>query len=144
VVHWVTYAEDTGPSCGLFGFADPGQQVACTDPLALAGRAGERLAGSWFATEHRGAAFTNLDDPYADVATPFVKIADQFRAACVQKDGASYLEVSADPVDGDARRLAPYRNTLQEAIGFGMHVVDWNMPMDDILTLVGEQAETLE
>lgn len=135
---WATYAAEDAPGeDDRFGFADPGYENVCTDPILLAGRSGGRLAGSWFATTTYGPAFLNTYTPYADVPTPYVRIADRFDAACVSKGGAHYLEVTDAPPEGDARDTPPYRNTLQEAIGFGMHTLDYDIAIEDLVEVVG-------
>ncbi len=138
VIAWDTYAaEVTVGTDDLFGFASEGHVNACTDPVKLAGHAGPRVSASWFATVAYGGAFTHPSNPYADESTAFVRIADRFDAACVSEGGATYLAVSDMPPEGDVREEPPRRNVLQEAIGFGMHALDYNIVIEDLLDAVG-------
>jgi hypothetical protein len=50
--------------------------------------------------------------------------------------------VCLDAPPGDKRTVAPYRNTLTEGIGFGLHVADYNLFLDDVIEAVRLQAET--
>ena len=76
------------------------------------------------------------------VETPFVLYRDLLRGECKYKDGASYLEISVDKLPGDTREAPPYRNTLLESVGFGMHLVDYNVALDDLIQVVELQAAT--
>jgi len=35
---------------------------------------------------------------------------------------------------------APYVSTSAESLGFGLHLVDWNLPMEDLIDIVALQT----
>ena len=78
----------------------------------------------------------------AGVTTTFVLYRDEFSGKCVNEGGLSYHEVTLDPPDGDKRGTPPYRSTILESIGFGLHLVDYNIALDDLLDAVSKQAAT--
>ena len=44
---------------------------------------------------------------------------------------------------GDQRAEPPYRKRLVEGIGFGLHLVGYSLPLDDLIDAVTQQALTL-
>jgi hypothetical protein len=149
VIHYASFAKEAPATIGsLLGHVtqgafevdqvDTGGQVICTEPAALAGNAG-RYAGSYFALELNNPTF-GAPGKIPGVETPFVLFRDLFRGKCVQANGQSYLEVAAEPQPGDVRPLPGYRNTTLESVGFGMHLVDYNIPLDDLIEVVKRQA----
>jgi hypothetical protein len=74
------------------------------------------------------------------VDTPFVLYRDLFRGKCMYENGQSWLEVSIEPQPTDTRMLPAYRNPLLESFGFGLHLVDFNIPLDDLIEIVKLQA----
>jgi hypothetical protein len=66
---------------------------------------------------------------------------DYFRGQCTTSSVARYLEISVDPAAGDTRTPLPYRSSLLELGGFGLHIVDFSLEMDDLLEAVRLQAE---
>jgi hypothetical protein len=121
---------------------DVNGQVFCTEPAALAGNTG-RYTGSYFALKLNSPQF-GAPGEIPGIDTPFVLYRDLFRGTCVQANGLSYLEVSSEPQPGDARALPAYRNSLLESLGFGMHLVDYNLPLDDLIEAVTLQAAASE
>lgn len=142
LVAWVTYSSERPPvETDLFGAAPSGSKVVCTDPVGLAG--GTALGESWFPTFFEGAAFALGSQIYPEYDTPFVRVGDMFRAACVDSGAHQVLQVTPDQSAEDTRELAPYRNGIAEATGFGMHLVDYNIATGDLLELVRLQSEAL-
>jgi hypothetical protein len=118
---------------------DVNGQVFCVDPAAIAGNTG-RYAGSYFAMSLNNPEFGAVGE-IEGVDTPFVLYRDLFRGRCVYEAGASYLEISLDRPAGDTRPLPVYRSPTLEAFGFGLHLVDFNIPLDDLIEAVALQAE---
>jgi hypothetical protein len=118
---------------------DPKGQVICTEPAALAGNSG-RYAGTYFPLSLQNPQF-GAPGPIPGVDTPFVVYRDFFKGKCVQANGVSYLEVSAEPDASDMRPVPAYRNSTLEGVGFGMHLVDYSIPQDDLIEAVRLQAE---
>lgn len=152
VVGFNSYAAEAPPGdTAIFGrvgtaFAneppDLSGQVACVNPAPLAGNDG-RFAGSYFPLVLRNPTF-GTPQPVPGVSTPFVLYRDLFRGSCVVRDGLSYMEVSLEPAAGDTRKAPGYRNPTLEAIGFGLHVVDYNFALDDMISLVQRQAAAMK
>ena len=145
VVAYVSYSKEVPPGpAATFGRATaPGQQAACTEPAALAGRAGQRYAGSYVRLKRTNAAIsapTGLDKLPSDITTPYVLYRDVFRGTCkVSPQGTSYLEIALEQPADDKRPAPPYRSPGIEA-ALGLHLVDYNLPLDDLLQIVRLQT----
>jgi len=148
VIAYNSYAAEAPPTANaLFGRVgetlanepvDLSGQVICTEPAALAGHGG-KLRGSYFPQKLNNAAFGTVT-PVPGVDTPFTLYRDLLRGRCETKDGRSYLSVSAEPAEGETRALPAYRSALLESIGFGMHLVDYSIALEDLMTIVKAQA----
>ncbi len=123
----------------LFGKSPDGNEVACTNPGPLAGNAGP-YHGSYFPTSINNPLLGPDNPPPQDAGTPFVLYRDLFQGNCVIKNGFSYLEITYLGQPGDPRGLPPYKNAGSESIGFGLHLVDWNLPLEELMDIVRAQA----
>ncbi|MET0343728.1 MAG: DUF3089 domain-containing protein [Polyangiales bacterium] len=144
VISYVSYSKEVPPTAAsTFGrVATAGQQAACTEPAALAGRAGQRYLGSYIRLQRINVSFTadGFDKLPKDITTPFLVYRDVFRGACkVSPLGHSYLEVSLEQDADDPRPPPPYRNARTEA-ALGLHVMDYNLQLDDLIEAVRLQA----
>lgn len=126
----VTYASfrDTSPPPpnSFFGRPRNAEGVAgCVNPAAPGG--GRAVAQDYFPA-------SAAQDP--TVTTPFVSFPDLLEAECVQREGFSYLEVTvrADPADP---RIDDIPGDLTPE--WGLHVVDLNVAMGDIVAMVAAQ-----
>lgn len=131
------------PANSLFGKSlTAGQEVVCTAPGPLAKNSG-RSKGAYLPKVINTVAFVPDAPPGAlpDFSTPFAVFPDLFSGACVHKNGFHYFEVSLDPAAGDQRKTGPYRGTAAESIGFGLHVSDYNLFLDDLIDGVKFQAD---
>lgn len=98
VVSYVSFRHDVPPpENSRFGRSeDPGQQIACTNPAALAG--GEKVPlDAYLGTG--GAGFSAAAPPPwirggARIETPFVKVPGLLSGRCVANQAGSYLEVT--------------------------------------------------
>lgn len=141
VVAFVSHAAEAPPPKGSrFGAStEPGTEIACTEPAALAGRAGP-LSGSYVrATVHNPLFLPDQPLPEG-IETPFVLYRDALQGRCVKRDGYSYLEISRVDDPADQRGELPYRSQRLEAAGFGLHIVDYNLALEDLLKAVELQA----
>jgi Protein of unknown function (DUF3089) len=138
VVSYASYRSTAPPPPNsLFGRPRRGGRAMCANPAALAG--GPAPMHPYFGTAPRGGAAGTGGDRWATgvtVETPFVALPDLVTAQCVERDGFSYLELTTtgDPatprIDNIAGDLtAPW----------GMHLVDVNVAMGDIVALVHDQ-----
>lgn len=142
-IAYVSYASDSPPTAtSIFGRDTPdGMHVACVNPAVLAGNTG-RFKGSYFRKNIANASFAPDTPLPADLATPFALYRDLFKGACVERDGVSYLEITFEPASATDARTPPWRNTLVEGIGFGLHLVDYQIPLEDLIDVVQQQAAT--
>ncbi len=143
VVTYVSF-RDTLPAAdnSLFGRVpdQPGMVSGCTNPAALAG--GEAALHSYMASSGRGPATVWVEGQEID--TPWVSLPGLIEGECVSKNGATYLELSvnADPSDP---RVDDIPGDI--VIGgepnqrWGMHVVDVNVALGDLIDLVSAQSE---
>ncbi|WP_431469704.1 DUF3089 domain-containing protein [Sphingosinithalassobacter sp. LHW66-3] len=149
VVTYVTFrAEAPPPEDSRFGATETtGTRVGCTNPAALAG--GKAVGDAYFSAassfvEGMGEASAWTSDG-APVETPFVKVPGLVSLECVARGRFDYLaaSVNADPADpraddipGDVRigsNLVPQ---------WGLHLIDMNVAMGDLVALAGRQAES--
>jgi hypothetical protein len=119
---------------------DPTGEVFCTEPAALAQNSG-RYRGTYLALKLNNPSFA-APAAIPGVDTTFVLYRDYFRGTCEHKNGAHYLSISEEPTEGDARR-PQYRNPLLEAVGFGTHLVDYGLALEDLLDAVALQASNM-
>lgn len=134
------------PAASLFGrVREPGMQSACVNPANLAGGEGGLHAylgnGSLIAGADSRAHTWAKDKT---VKTPFVAVPGLLTAQCVNKDGASYLSVhvNADPADPRADDIpGDLIQGGQPSAGWGLHLVDVNLAMGNLLDVVGAQAK---
>jgi hypothetical protein len=125
----------------LFGIAPSGQQTDCTEPGALAGNDAGVYGGSYFPT-HIANALLAPSTPTPDAGTAFVLYRNAFQGQCVDKSGVSYLQITDLVKRGDPRGEPPYTSVSAASLGFGLHLVDWNLPMQELITIVSRQAAT--
>jgi hypothetical protein len=144
VISYVSYSKDVPPGpTSTFGRAPAaGQLAGCTEPAALAGRAGQPYQGSYIRLQRVNPAFNadGFDKLPKDFTTPYLIYRNVFRGACkTTESGFSYLEVSLDMPANDPRPPPPYRNARTEA-SLGLHVLDYNFQLDDLIEAVKLQA----
>ncbi|HKU37481.1 MAG TPA: DUF3089 domain-containing protein [Polyangiales bacterium] len=143
VVTYVSYSKELPPSAmSTFGKAPAeGQMTGCTEPAALAGRAGQKYKGSYIRMNRVNKTFDpqGIDLLPPGITTPFVVYRDALRGECKNANGFSYLEVALDMAPGDKRPPPPYRFPTVEAT-LGLHIVDYNLEMDDLIETVRLQA----
>ena len=133
------------PSNTLFGHsADPAMTGSCTNPAALTG--GSAPLHAYLST--KGTLIVGGAPPKPWVAdktidTPFVSVPGLLTAECKSNEFATYLEIkvngdAADPrvddITGDLGGAKPLAN-------WGLHLVDVNLVMGDLLNLVEQQAK---
>lgn len=140
-IAYVSYAKEAPPvpGKGIFGGETDAGVVACTEPAALAKNAGN-YKGSYFAKKVANPAFASPGFLPADLTTPYMLYRDFFKATCVNQGGYSYLEVSVNKSADDLRENPGYRNPTLESTGWGMHLVDYNLELDDLIEAVRLQA----
>jgi hypothetical protein len=124
----------------LFGHAPSGKQTACTNPGPLNNNSGPYLE-SYFPTHINNALLTPSPMIMTDASTAFVLYRDAFQGNCIVDQNAySYLQIKLLLDAGDPRPVPPYVLPSAVSIGFGLHTVDWHLPMRDLIDIVKAQA----
>lgn len=148
VISYVSFRADSPPPVGgkFFGkVAEPGMKAACVNPAALAG--GSATVRSYFSdrtimgTAMRPATAWAKD---VSVTTPYVELPGLVSAQCVSQDGFDYLAVSVHPDKADPRADNIPGDLLVLGVplkDWGLHLVDVNLTMGDLVAVVGAQAK---
>jgi Protein of unknown function (DUF3089) len=125
------------PANSRFGrTADPNLEVLCTNPADLAG--GSAPIDPINPTEPFApgtiiaAVISLLGQPPITATTAWVEVRDAYQATCSSEGGANVLQIT--PL-GDA----PLLNAVPDAT-WGLHLVDANIALGDLLRLVHQQA----
>lgn len=127
------------PANALFGKSPDGEQVACTEPGALALETGP-YQGTFFPVTINNPLLKPDMPPPQDIETPFVLYRGVFQGNCVMKNGYSYLEVTLLEEPDDPRGVPPYKNSAAESLGFGTHIADYNFALGELIQAVAKQA----
>jgi hypothetical protein len=133
------------PSNTLFGkVAGDGMTAACTNPAALDGGSGE--LHSYLSTDGRTITGTIPPKPWAGsttIDTPWVSVPGMLTARCTSNENATYLEVTVHP-DPSGKRADDIPGDLsangQVLAQWGLHLVDVNLAMGNLLDIVGKQG----
>ena len=148
VISYVSFRADSPPPTGskFFGkVAEPGMKAACVNPAALGG--GSATVHSYFSdrtimgTAMRPATVWAKD---VTVSTPYVELPGLVSAECVSQDGFDYLAVTVHPDKADPRADNIPGDLLvlgQPLKDWGLHLVDVNLTMGDLVAVVGEQSK---
>jgi hypothetical protein len=147
VVSYVSFLADSPPPANSrFGRSEePAMQVACANPADLGG-GGPAAARPYFVARGMGERATPFGPWSKDgtpVTTPFVSTPGMITVRCVADANGSYLAASATPAPNDARGD---RIGGEVSIGpmvlkdWGLHLIDMNLAMGDLVALVGRQA----
>jgi hypothetical protein len=118
----------------MFGKAKAGQQVICTNPAALGG--GSAALHPAFVTGESLLGSVDLGD--TDVDTPWVGYPGLFTGECRSNATHTWFQITAHRSGPDDTRPK-----LAEPLGptWGLHLVDVNIAMDDLVALAGKQAD---
>ena len=102
-----------------------GMQVLCTNPAALGGSAAALLP--YFPTGRTGASSGD---------TPWVAYPRLYTGTCRSAGGATWLQVDTARSPGDTRPV------VSQTLGsrWGLHLVDVNIALGDLVTLVAAQS----
>jgi hypothetical protein len=135
------------PPDTLFGkVTEPNMTAACTNPAALGGGSGELRA--YLSTEGSMIAGMTAPKPWVSpdrtIQTPWVSVPGLLTARCASNENATYLEVTLHP-DGTAHRANDIGGDLsangQVLANWGLHLVDVNLAMGNLVDIVGQQAK---
>ncbi|MGH2993465.1 MAG: DUF3089 domain-containing protein [Solirubrobacterales bacterium] len=125
------------PANAVFGrTSEPGREVLCTNPAALGGGSAplDTIRPSEpFAPGTIAGAIAALGLPTPSVSTPWIEYPGAFSGQCSSADDANVLQIAGAP---GAPRLNPVPPS------FGLHLVDGNIALGDLTSLVRRQAKT--
>ncbi len=135
------------PSDSRFGRVQGNDMVAaCVNPAALGGGSGELHA--YLSSGGRGNGSSAEPRPWVTPAqpinTPFVSVPGLLTAECVANEKGSYLAVTVhgDPKDPRADDIVGDVITNgQVQANWGLHLIDVNLAMGNLVDLVGQQAK---
>ena len=146
VVAYSSFRSTAPPPPGsLFGRAMGGGQAACVNPARPEGGGPATLHPYFAVDQPEGALIGGASaQPYADadrtaeITTPFVTYPDLIEAECVSEGGFTYLSLTIHG-DPDDPRTDDIGGDLTPE--WGMHLVDANVAMGDLVDLVQKQTE---
>ena len=136
------------PANTLFGKVTAENQTgACANPAALGGGSGELHA--YLAAEGRTITSTTPPKPWvtgdsAPIDTPWVSVRGLLTARCTSNENATYLEITvhADPAGKRTGEIVgDISANGQVQANWGLHLVDMNVAMGNLVDIVGQQAK---
>ncbi len=143
VIAYRTYAADLPPGPGDQTADGPGLHVACTNPATLLGKG--KFSGADLPTfSNQPIAFPPVEVDFP-VGTPFVRYGNLYAGECLTDvDGNRYLAISVEPEPSDVRENpVDFGQPLFSPNILGLHVLDYNFPMAELLELVAIKAAAL-
>ena len=147
VISYVSFRADSPPPADArFGkVEEPGMKAACVNPAALAG--GSATVHSYFSDRTIMGTAMRPATVWAkgvEVKTPYVALPGLVSTECVSKDGFDYLAVTVHPDKADPRADNIPGDLLVMGVplkSWGMHLVDVNLTIGDLVAVVGEQSK---
>lgn len=147
VVAYVSFRDGgVPPADSRFGrTAEAGMSVACTNPAALGG--GRATLDAVLPNASDIVDNATATPPWAKglvVKTPFVAVPGLLSAECRADDGANVLAIRTDADPNDARTDRIGGDVVyggQVAQGWGLHLIDVNETLGDLVTLAGRQSK---
>lgn len=147
IVSYVSFRSDVPPAANsLFGRNGQGSTAICTNPAQLAH--GHNQLNAHLSNAAAEGFSSNTQSPWvtgnSSINTPFVSVPGLLTAECVNNGQFSYLEitVNADPSDPRTDTISGDVMNADGTInaGWGLHLIDVNAAMGDLVTLAGRQA----
>src|SRR5262245_31987814 len=149
VISYVSFRSTVPPPANTrFGkVADPNMIAACTNPAALTGGSGN--LDSRLSVDGRTIVSTTRPKPWVvpeqPIETPWVSVPGLLTAQCKSNENATYLEVTVHGNPSGPRTddiIGDLGGAGQIQADWGLHLVDFNIAMGDLVKIVGEQAKT--
>ena len=137
----------TPPDNSRFGkVTDANLQAACVNPAALGGGSGE--LHSYLSTSGSTITSPIAPKPWViperPVPTQWVSVPGLLTAECKSNDNATYLEITVhgDPADPRVDDIVGDLNVGGQVLkDWGLHLVDVNLAMGNLVDIVGKQAK---
>ena len=135
------------PENTLFGkVTGENMTAACSNPAGLGGGTGELHA--YLATAGQTIVGATPPKPWVTpekpIDTPWVSVPGLLTARCASNENATYLEVTVHP-DPAGHRVNDITGDLmfggQVQANWGLHLVDMNLTMGNLLDIVGQEAK---
>lgn len=148
VISYVSFRADSPPPAAskFFGkVTEPGRRAACVNPAALAG--GSAPLKSYFSDRTIMGTAMRPATVWAqgvEVKTPYIALPGLVSAECVRSGDFDYLAVTVHPDKADPRADNIPGDLLAMGVpvkDWGLHLVDVNLTMGDLVGVVGEQAK---
>eukprot|EP01030_Chromulinospumella_sphaerica_P021721 gene21721-21676_t len=145
LVSYVSFRDTVPPpATSRFGkVTEAGKHAACVNPAALGGGKGESEPYLW------NRPLTGSAEPQAwatgvKVDSAFVTAPGLLTTECVRSGEYSYLKVTTNADPADARTDAIAGDVVifgKVDANWGLHLIDMNVAMGDLVGIVGEQAK---
>jgi Protein of unknown function (DUF3089) len=148
VITYVSFRSTVPPPANTrFGkVTDPNMIAACTNPAALAGGSGNLDAR--LSVDGRTIVGTTRPKPWVvpeqPIETPWVSVPGLLTAQCKSNENATYLEVTVHGNPSDPRTddiIGDLGAAGQIQADWGLHLVDVNVAMGNLVNIVGDQAK---
>jgi len=147
VVNYSAFRSDVPPPANTrFGkAAASGLSGSCTNPVTLG--EGSAPLRAYLATAGRTITGTTATKPWVTdktVDTPFVSVPGLLTAKCATNEHATYLEITVhgDPADSRVDDIVGDLGMRAKPLAdWGLHLVDVNLAMGNLLDLVGQQTK---
>ncbi|MDB5468572.1 MAG: hypothetical protein JWR84_132 [Caulobacter sp.] len=145
LVSYVSFRDTVPPpATSRFGKVDgAGLHAACVNPAALGGGKGQPASAFWN-RPLTGGAPTPAWARDLTVDTPFVATPGLLTTECARSGEYSYLKVTTNADPADARTDAIAGDVVifgKVDANWGLHLIDMNIAMGDLVAIVGEQAK---
>lgn len=143
IIVYATFRDTAPPSAGgMFGRNGSNTVSACTNPAQLAKGSNEAHAYLNAAPGRTGVDSWTKQQPLLD--TPFASAPGLISTECVGTETHRYLQLSVNS-DSDDARADDIGGDILTAEGtpdtaWGLHLIDANVGMGDLLTLLSQQA----
>jgi hypothetical protein len=120
--------------------------AACTNPAALGGGSG--ALHSYLSTDGATIVGTTAPKPWVvperSIDTAWVSVPGLLTAECRSNEHATYLEVTVHSDASDPRTddiVGDVAAAGQVVASWGLHLVDVNLAMGNLVDIVGQQAD---
>jgi hypothetical protein len=148
VISYVSFRSTVPPPANTrFGrVADPNMVAVCTNPAALGG--GSSSLHAYLSKDGRTIVGTTAPKPWVvpeqPIDSPWVSVPGLLSAQCKSNENGTYLEVTvngnpADPRTDDIVGDLGAAGKIQA--DWGLHLVDFNIAMGNLVDIVGEQTK---
>ncbi len=148
IIAYASFRSDIPPPANsLFGRGTADTDNSCTNPAQLA-KGSNQLHAYLSNTVAEGASsappapWTNTG---ATINTPYVSVPGLLTAECVSNERGTYLEVTVRGNPDDPRTDTISGDVIANGeinAGWGLHLIDANLGMGDLVSIINQQAKT--